>query len=206
MAWLIRSVGVLVTLLSSAAVLDAALPKPQLAPESVSLTGQLLVASAAMGDPRFQRTVILIVQHNMSGAFGIAINRPVEERPLASLPGMPGEKDGIEGSVRIHAGGPVQPGLGFVIHTTDYKLPETNVINGELAMTASPGVLRDIGRKKGPQKTLIAFGYAGWGPNQLEAELAHDAWFTIEADSTLIFDEPRESVWDKAMARRPREP
>lgn len=206
MVWLRRSVVVLVTLLSSAVVLDAALPKPQLSPESVSLTGQLLVASAAMGDPRFQRTVILIVQHNMSGAFGIAINRPVEERPLASLPGMPGEKDGIEGSVQIHAGGPVQPGLGFVIHTTDYALPETIVINGELAMTASPGVLRDIGRKKGPQKTLIAFGYAGWGPNQLEAELAHDAWFTIEADSTLIFDEPRKNVWDKAMARRPREP
>ena len=100
----------------------------------------------------------------------------------------------------------MQPGLGFVIHTTDYALPETIVINGELAMTASPGVLRDIGRKKGPQKTLIAFGYAGWGPNQLEAELAHDAWFTIEADSTLIFDEPRKNVWDKAMARRPREP
>lgn len=206
MVWLRRSVVVLVTLLASAAVLDAALPKPQLSPESVSLTGQLLVASAAMGDPRFQRTVILIVQHSQSGAFGIAINRPVEERPLASLLDMLGEKDSIEGSVQVHAGGPVQPGLGFVIHTTDYKLPETTAINGELAMTASPGILRDIGRKKGPQKTLVAFGYAGWGPNQLEAELAHSAWFTIEADSALIFDEPRERVWDEAVARRTREP
>ena len=85
MVWLRRSVVVLGTLLSPATVLDAALPKPQLSPESLSLTGQLLVASATMGDARFQRTVILIVRHSPSGAFGIAINRPVEERPLASL-------------------------------------------------------------------------------------------------------------------------
>lgn len=202
--WLERFVFALGVLLPSATVLDAALPRPQLSPESISLTGQLLVASTEMGDPRFQRTVILIVRHNQNGAFGVAINRPVEERPLASLLEKPGEKDvAVEGNVQIFAGGPVQPGLGLVIHTTDYKLPETTVVDGEVALTASPDILRDIGRKKGPEKALVVFGYAGWGPSQLEAELAHNAWFTIPADLALIFDERRERVWDEAVARRP---
>lgn len=201
-----RSVLAVVAVLASATVLEAALPKPQIPPESVSLTGQLLVASAGMKDPRFQRTVILIVRHSQSGAFGIAINRPAGERPLAELLGKLGEKEGPDGAVQIYAGGPMEPDLGFVIHTTDYKLAETAAIDADVAFTAGPNILRDIGRKRGPLKALIAYGYAGWGPNQLEAELAHDAWFTITADSALIFDEGRDLVWDEAMARRPRAP
>ena len=202
--WLRRPVFALVAVLAPATILDAALPKPQLSPESVSLTGQLLVASTTMGDPRFQRTVILVVRHNESGAFGIAINRPVGQRTLASLLEKLGEKDAVAGNVQIFAGGPVQPDLGFVIHTTDYKLADTTAINDDVALTASPEILRDIGRKKGPQKVLVAFGYAGWGPNQLETELAHNAWFTITADSALIFDAARDRVWEEAVARRPR--
>ena len=202
--WLRRPVFALVAVLAPATILDAALPKPQLSPESVSLTGQLLVASTTMGDPRFQRTVILVVRHNESGAFGIAINRPVGQRTLASLLEKLGEKDAVAGNVQIFAGGPVQPDLGFVIHTTDYKLADTTAINDDVALTASPDILRDIGRQKGPQKALVVFGYAGWGPNQLEAELAHNAWFTITADSALIFDAGRDRVWEEAVARRPR--
>jgi putative transcriptional regulator len=199
-----RSVLAFAAVLASATVIEAALPKPQLPPDSVSLTGQLLVASAAMKDPRFQRTVILIVRHSPSGAFGIAINRPAGQRPLAELLARFGEKEDLDGAVHVFAGGPVEPDLGFVVHTTDYKLAETGAINADLAFTAGPNILRDIGRKKGPLKALVAFGYAGWGPNQLEAELAHDAWFTITADSALIFDEGRDRVWDEAVARRPR--
>lgn len=207
MEWLRRFVFTFGALLLSATVLDAALPKPQLSPQSVSLTGHLLVASTEMGDPRFQRTVILIVRHNQNGAFGVAINRPVDEHSLTSLLEKLGEKDAtVGGSVRIFAGGPVQPSLGLVIHTADYRLPETTDIDGEVALTTNPAILRDIGRNKGPQKALVVFGYAGWAPNQLEAELAHDAWFTIPADLALIFDESRDRVWDEAMARRPRNP
>ena len=202
--WLRRPVFALMAVLAPATILDAALPKPQLSPESVSLTGQLLVASTTMRDPRFQRTVILVVRHNESGAFGIVINRPVGERPLARLLEKLGEKDAVDGNVQIFAGGPVQPDLGFVIHTTDYKLADTTAINDDVALTASPDILRDIGRQKGPQKALVMFGYAGWGPNQLEAELAHNAWFTITADSALIFDAGRDRVWEEAVARRPR--
>lgn len=202
--WLRRPVFALVAVLAPATILDAALPKPQLSPESVSLAGQLLVASTTMGDPRFQRTVILVVRHNESGAFGIAINRPVGQRTLASLLEKLGEKDAVAGNVQIFAGGPVQPDLGFVIHTTDYKLADTTAINDDVALTASPDILRDIGRQKGPQKALVVFGYAGWGPNQLEAELAHNAWFTITTDSALLFDTSRDRVWEEAVARRPR--
>ena len=202
--WLRRPVFALMAVLAPATILDAALPKPQLSPGSVSLTGQLLVASTTMGDPRFQRTVILVVRHNESGAFGIAINRPVGQRTLASLLEKLGEKDAVAGNVQIFAGGPVQPDLGFVIHTTDYKLADTTAINDDVALTASPDILRDIGRQKGPQKALVMFGYAGWGPNQLEAELAHNAWFTITVDSALIFDAGRDRVWEEAVARRPR--
>lgn len=202
--WLRRPVFALVAVLAPATILDAALPKPQLSPESVSLTGQLLVASTTMGDPRFQRTVILVVRHNESGAFGIAINRPVGQRTLASLLEKLGEKDAVAGNVQIFAGGPVQPDLGFVIHTTDYKLADTTAINDDVALTASPDILRDIGRQKGPQKAIVVFGYSGWGSNQLEAELAHNAWFTITADSALIFDAARDRVWEEAVAHRPR--
>jgi putative transcriptional regulator len=107
--------------------------------------------------------------------------------------------------VQIFAGGPVQPEAIFVIHTTDYTRSETIPINGRVAVTSSSQVFHDIGRNKGPRKILIAFGYAGWGPGQLEAELARHDWFTAAVDADLIFEERRERVWDRAMARRLRD-
>jgi putative transcriptional regulator len=166
------------------------------------LVGQLLVASPSMGEPLFHRTVILIVQHNEGGALGIVINQPFEERSIASLLEGIGKGDpGVEGKVRIFAGGPMEPTIGFVVHSTDYRRPETLDIDGRIAMTSSPEVLRDIGHKKGPKKSLIAFGYTGWGPGQLEVELARHDWFTIPEDPKLIFDDVREKVWDLAMGR-----
>lgn len=205
--WLRRFLFGLGALLLPAAFLHAALPKHKLVPDSVSLAGQLLIASERMGDPRFARTVILMVKHSKDGALGITINRPVAERSLASLLELLGEKDvASAGSVRIFAGGPVQPEIGFVVHTMDYQRRNTIDINGEVAVTASPDVLRDIARSKGPQKALVAFGYAGWGPGQLEGELAREDWHVAPADQALIFDEHRERVWDEAMARRARDP
>jgi putative transcriptional regulator len=154
-------------------------------------------------DPRFDHTVILMVRHGAGGALGIVLNRPLGERPLASLLEAIGEKDnGITGSLRIFSGGPVQPEIGFVIHSTDYHRPETVEIDGRVAMTSSREILRDIVDQHGPQKTLVAFGYAGWAPGQLEGELAQRAWFTVAEDTKLIFDEDREKVWDDAVAHR----
>ena len=192
-----------------AAVLLAAMllgPAAADPPEIASLTGQLLIASPNIGDPRFAHTVILMVKHDKEGALGIVINRPVGEKSIASLLEAPGEDvSGIEGSLRVFIGGPVQPELGFVVHSAEYRRDDTIDVDGRVAMTASRQILRDIGHHRGPEKTLFALGYAGWGPGQLEAEFARHDWFTAPEEPKLIFDDDRANLWEDAMARRTRE-
>ena len=113
--------------------------------------------------------------------------------------------DTIEGTIRVFLGGPVQPQLGFVIHSADYRRRETLVVGEQLAMTANQEVLRDIAHHQGPAKYLFAVGYAGWGAGQLEAEIARRDWFTAPADPELVFDADRDTVWDKSLALRTRE-
>jgi putative transcriptional regulator len=93
-------------------------------------------------------------------------------------------------------------GRGFVIHSSDYRGPGTIDVNGRVLVTSSSQILRDIGNNKGPKKSLVAFGYAGWAADQLEDELRRRVWFTTPADLSLIFDENREKLWDSAYARR----
>jgi putative transcriptional regulator len=187
----------------SATLVYAALPERSEVPEQTFVTGQLLVASPTMGDPRFVQTVILMVRHDRNGALGIVINRPLGDRPLAKLLEALGDKEaGVTGTVRIFAGGPVQPDIGFVLHSADYHRADTVDIDGHVAMTSSREILRDIGNQRGPNKSLIAFGYAGWARGQLEGELAHGFWFTTPQDAKLVFDDDRDAVWDHAMKRR----
>jgi len=187
----------------STTLVYAALPERSEVPEQTFVTGQLLVASPTMGDPRFVQTVILMVRHDRNGALGIVINRPLGDRPLAKLLEALGDKEaGVTGTVRIFAGGPVQPDIGFVLHSADYHRADTVDIDGHVAMTSSREILRDIGNQRGPNKSLIAFGYAGWAPGQLEGELAHGFWFTTPQDAKLVFDDDRDAVWDHAMKRR----
>ena len=175
-------------------------------PEIAPLTGQLLIAAPSIGDPRFAHTVILMVRHDKQGAFGIVINRPVGEGPIASLLEGAGEDvSGISGSVKIFAGGPVQQELGFVVHSAEYHLDETLDVDGRVSMTANRQVLRDIGHSRGPVKSLFALGYAGWGPGQLEGELTRHDWFTTPSEPRLIFDDDRGHLWEDAMARRTRD-
>jgi len=200
----LRRLGLLVAFLLQSALLNAALPaNPDEAPGRPSLAGQLLVAAPSMGGPYFERTVILMVRHGPSGALGIVINKPIGKTSIASLFETPGQKGGdVSGDVRVFSGGPVQPEVGFVVHTADYRRPETVAINDRLSMTSSLDILRDIGAKKGPAKVLVAFGYAGWGPDQLEHEIEVHAWGVAEADPELIFDEERDKVWDHAWKHR----
>ncbi len=194
---------------AAAALLMAAL-LPGAAPpdhaDAASLAGQVLVAAPTIGDPRFYHAVILVLRQDKSGAFGIVINRPLEERSIESLLEAAGDQEpGIEGNLRVFAGGPVQPELGFVVHSTDYRRPGTLAVGVAAAMTADKQILRDIGHHQGPKKSLFAFGYAGWGPGQLEGELDRHDWFTAAGDPKLIFDDDRGGLWDEAMARRTRE-
>jgi len=133
--------------LPAAALLAAVLLAPVAAdpPATGSLTGQLLIASPDIGDPRFAHTVILMVKHDKDGALGITINRPVGEKSIASLLEGPGEDvSGIEGTLRIFAGGPVQPDIGFVVHSAEYRRDDTIAVDEHVAMTASRQILRDI--------------------------------------------------------------
>ena len=200
----LRRLSLIMAFLLQTALLKAALPaKPDEAPAPPSLAGELLVAAPEMGDPRFERTVILIVQHDPSGALGIVINKPIGEPSIASVLEALGQKGGeISGTVRVFSGGPVQPEMGFVVHSADYRRPETVAVNDRLSMTSSVDILLDIGAKKGPAKILVAFGYAGWGPDQLEHEVKVHAWGIAEADPTLVFDEDRDKVWDYAWEHR----
>ena len=194
--------------LPAAALLASVLLSPVAAgpPATESLTGQLLIASPDIGDPRFAHTVILMVKHDKDGALGITINRPVGEKSIASLLEGPGEDvSGIEGTLRIFAGGPVQPDLGFVVHSAEYRREDTIAVDEHVAMTANRQILRDIGHHRGPVKTLFALGYAGWGPGQLENELARHDWFTAPEEPKLIFDDNPANLWEDAMAHRTRE-
>jgi putative transcriptional regulator len=175
-------------------------------PEKGSLAGQLLIAAPTIGDPRFSHTVILLLRQDDTGAFGIVLNRPIAERSIASLLAAAGDHDhSVEGSLQVFVGGPVQPELGFVVHSPDYHRAGTLTVGGTVAMTADKQILRDIGHHNGPKKVLFAFGYSGWAPGQLQRELARHDWFTATGDPKLIFDDDRGDLWTDAMARRTRE-
>ena len=178
----------------------AALSRPEDAKPGMSLAGQFLVATRDMSDPRFQRTVILMAQHSDTGALGIVINRPVNEVPVAKLLDALGlESKGSKGSVRVFAGGPVEPQDGFVVHSAEYHRPGTIAIDGRVALTSDPEALRDVARGNGPRQSLVAFGYAGWGPGQLESEIAAAGWFTFPEEPKLVFDFDRDKLWEEAM-------
>src|SRR5580704_1472699 len=199
---------------SALALLAAAfLTSPAGAEQGVEpAAGELLIASAAIQDPRFHHAVILLLRHDEKGAFGLVINHPLTERPIAGLlaeSGGQADPDApdstIEGTIRVFLGGPVEPSYGFVIHSGEYRRPETLTLDIGVAMTATKDILRDIGHGRGPEKYLFALGYAGWGAGQLEGEIARHDWFTTPGEPDLVFDEERGQLWEHALARRTRE-
>lgn len=173
------------------------------AAQSASLAGQLLVARPELRDPRFSRTVVYIVHHDAGGAMGLILNRPIGEASLSELLKRAGvEGTGVNGELRVHFGGPVEPGRGFILHTADYNIEGTQVVKDGIAMTARPEILRAMGTGTGPRKSLFALGYAGWAPGQIEGEIKTGSWEIVPADRALVFDEDYETKWERAMARR----
>jgi putative transcriptional regulator len=167
------------------------------------LTGQLLVATDSLRDPRFVRTVIYMVRHDGSGAMGVVVNRPGPEVPVAPLLRQLGLDDqGVTSDVRLNYGGPVEPDRGLMLHTVEYATEGTERIRDDIALTSRPGILADIARGTGPHRYLFALGYAGWGAGQLEAEIAAGYWITVSADPAIVFDDDATTKWDRATARR----
>jgi putative transcriptional regulator len=168
------------------------------------LSGRLLVATENLRDPRFQRTVVYLLSHDGDGAMGLVVNRPVGDVPLAQILDRLGRNTtGVAGTIRVHYGGPVKPGLAFVLHTADWTGSDSHVVRDRIALTRDPAILDAIAHGTGPKRSLLALGYAGWAPGQLEAEIARGDWATVTGDEALLFDEEAASKWERAMARRP---
>lgn len=167
------------------------------------LSGQFLVAEPGMPDPRFAETVILMITHDSSGALGLIVNRRVGVMAIADLLAeMDRPPEGASGSIRLHFGGPVQPELGFILHSAD-RIPEgSNPVGTDFAVSSEPDLLARLGDGNGPKNSLFALGYAGWGPGQLESEMQRKDWFTAPADPELVFTDEPAKTWQQVMDRR----
>ncbi len=166
------------------------------------LTGQLLVAMPSMHDARFAQTVIYMCVHSAEGAMGLVVNRLVNELTFPQLlRQLEIDTPGTGQEIRIHFGGPVESGRGFVLHSSDYTQDGTIIVDKDVGLTATIDILRDIAEGKGPRRSLLALGYAGWGPGQLDHEIAQNAWLQVSADDALIFGIDLEQKWQRAIAK-----
>lgn len=197
--WALRGL-VSLLLLATAVLVAAERRQVRAAPPPVPLAGQLLVASPTMSDPRFAHTVIYMVAHDGDGAVGLVVNREVGEGSLkALLRGFGVEDADVAGSARLQYGGPVEPSRGFVLHSADYSGRGTRVIGDNIALSTGFDVLRALASGDGPQRRRFYLGYAGWGPGQLEGEIAHEDWMTAPADPSLIFGDEGDDLWERVM-------
>jgi putative transcriptional regulator len=168
-----------------------------------SLTGQLLVAMPQMQDPRFARSVVYLCAHSdEAGAMGLVVNKTIEALTIDELYShLNIEPSRLNHPQPVHFGGPVDPGRGFVLHSPDYREEGTLGIGDEFAMTATLDILRAIGKGEGPRQSLLALGYAGWAPGQLDAEIQANGWLSVDADAGLVFDDAQDHKWQRALAK-----
>lgn len=172
------------------------------------LNAQMLIAMPNIGDPRFERTVIYICAHSEDGAMGIVINKSIKEitfpELIERLQVIPEEQrielEPAAKDVPVHFGGPVETGRGFVLHSSDYFADNSTLpIDEETGLTATIDVLRAIAMGDGPRKSLLALGYAGWGPGQLEDEIQSNGWLHCDPDEKLLFKPDLGEKYDMAL-------
>lgn len=172
--------------------------------DKMDLAGQILIAMPGMADPRFDRSVILICAHSAEGAMGLIINKPLEDMSFSGLLehlNIPRAPDGRD--IRVHLGGPVERGRGFVLHSADWRRTRpdgaTMAVPGGYGMTATLDILEALAKGGGPANALLALGYSGWGPGQLEAEIARNDWLTCDAADGLVFGADDRAKWSAAL-------
>jgi putative transcriptional regulator len=168
------------------------------------LAGKLLIAMPNMTDPRFERAVVLIVTHDSHHALGVIINKQLADVELGDLLEQLSidPREGAGGEA-VHYGGPVQTDRGLVIHTLDYRSPQTKAVSPEIGVTASKEILVDIGGRAGarkpPTRYLLAIGHAGWGAGQLESEISVNAWCHADLSVDLLFSSSPANIWQAAL-------
>jgi len=176
-------------------------PPPPVDSKETSLAGQVLIAMPSMGDERFAHSVIYMCAHSKDGAMGIVVNRPLAQPSFEDLlrqlkiDPVPPARD-----IRLCSGGPVETGRGFVLHSADWTDPASLKVDGTLALTASLDILKAIATGGGPEKGILALGYAGWGPGQLDSEIQQNAWLSGPPDLGVIFDSEHDTKWRRALA------
>lgn len=165
------------------------------------LTGKLLIAMPDMGDPRFEKSVILVCSHSPEGAMGLIINKRADEVGFADLlDQLNVETTGEVQDTPVHFGGPVETGRGFVLHSDDFSGDSSSMqVPGGYRVTATLGILEALASGSGPTQSLMALGYAGWGPGQLEGELQDNGWLTSDADSEIVFSRDNDAKWNAAL-------
>jgi putative transcriptional regulator len=178
--------------------------------KSPFLDGQMLIAMPSMGDQRFERSVIFMCAHSENGAMGIIVNKRapmfsfgdllerLEISPQADRARLPEEVEQLP----VQFGGPVEPGRGFVLHTADYYSSETTLpIDESVALTATLDILRAIADGSGPRRVLLALGYAGWGPGQLDDEIQRNGWLHCPSDEELVFGTDLDGKYAAALKK-----
>lgn len=166
------------------------------------LDGKLLIAMPGLEGSYFARSVIFMCAHSEAGAMGIVVNKPAPELDFSDLLeqlNIPAnaEADAIE----VHLGGPVEHGRGFVLHSSEYEIEDSTLhVGSEFCMTATLDILRDIAKGSGPEKRLLALGYAGWGPGQLEKELQENGWLVCDAEREVVFEKTDDAKWEAALS------
>ena len=169
--------------------------------DHIDLTGKLLIAMPGMADPRFEHSVVFMCAHSDEGAMGLLINKPTGDLQMKELLEQLSITPGPElRDVAVHFGGPVEHGRGFVLHDYGYHSSISTLdVNEDFAMTATLDILEDLAEGRGPSRVIMALGYAGWGPGQLEAEIAQNGWLTCDAGHGLVFDTPDPDKWEAAL-------
>ena len=169
----------------------------------MDLNGKLLIAMPDMADPRFSHSVIFLCAYSEEGAMGLVINKPTDELRLADLLEQLDITQADDArDLPVHFGGPVEHGRGFVLHDYGYHSSISTLdVSDDFAMTATLDILEDLAQGRGPGHAIIALGYAGWGPGQLESEIAQNGWLICEADTKLVFDTPDALKWEAALKK-----
>ncbi len=168
---------------------------------AMDLTGKLLLAMPGMGDPRFDKSVIYLCAHSDDGAMGLIVNKPAPDLEFDRLLEQvkirqePGHR-----SIPVHFGGPMENGRGFVLHSTDWTGSGSTLrVDDRFAMTATLDILEDIARGFGPDACMLALGYAGWGPGQIEREILGNGWLTCDAAPAIVFARENAPKWERAL-------
>lgn len=166
------------------------------------LTGQILVAMPQMRDPRFKEAVIFMCGHDEQGAMGIIVNKLLESVTFEDLlEQLNLDNMGLISELPVHYGGPVEIGRGFVLHSSEYMSEASVEITGDIALSASTGVLSDVAEGAGPDHLLMALGYAGWGAGQLEAEIMENGWLVLPADASILFGGHPQTLWRRTLQK-----